>query len=81
VIDGKTGLLVPPGSHDELVSSLDRLLSDRVLREGLGSNGRRLVLAHFAEEKFLDRVEAVYEEVIIGHRGHRRDRLSPRRSG
>jgi glycosyltransferase involved in cell wall biosynthesis len=81
VIDGKTGLLVPPGSHDELVSSLDRLLSDRALREELGSNGRRLVLAHFAEEKFLDRVEAVYEEVIIGHRGHRRDRLSPRRTG
>jgi glycosyltransferase involved in cell wall biosynthesis len=64
VIDGKTGLLVEPGSHDELVRSLDQLVSDRGLREELGRNGRKLVLAHFAEERFLDRVEAVYEEVI-----------------
>ena len=77
MIDGKTGLLLPPGSHNELVSSLDRLLSDRALRVELGGNGRRLVLAHFAEEKFLDRVEAVYEEVINVHRRHR---PSPRRT-
>jgi len=41
VVDGETGLLVPPGDPAALRESLERLLGDRDLRERLGRAGRR----------------------------------------
>jgi glycosyltransferase involved in cell wall biosynthesis len=41
VVDGETGLLVPPGDVAALRRALERLLGDRGLRERLGASGRR----------------------------------------
>jgi glycosyltransferase involved in cell wall biosynthesis len=47
VIDGQTGLLVPPGDVAALVAAIQRLADHPELRQGLGRAGRARVLAEF----------------------------------
>lgn len=43
VADGRTGLLVAPGSAESLAAAIERLLASRALRRTLGDNARRHV--------------------------------------
>jgi glycosyltransferase involved in cell wall biosynthesis len=47
VVDGETGLLVPPGTPAELAAALGRLIADRNLRRRLGAGGRARAEALF----------------------------------
>ncbi len=47
VVDGVSGLVVPPGHLDALVEALDRLIVDPELRSSLGQAGRKMVLDEF----------------------------------
>ncbi|MBM3471624.1 MAG: glycosyltransferase family 4 protein [Armatimonadetes bacterium] len=69
VVDGETGLLVPPGDPAALASALDRLLTDPALRRRMGEAGRRRALEHFTEERMLTETAAVYERVLSGRAG------------
>jgi glycosyltransferase involved in cell wall biosynthesis len=64
VVDGRTGLLVPPGDGDALEHALDRLLTDGELRDRLGRNGRKMVLEYFSIDKHIARVEAAYKRLL-----------------
>jgi glycosyltransferase involved in cell wall biosynthesis len=63
VIDGETGLLVAPGSVDEMTAALTRLLSDKAMRIAMGRAGRRRFEQFFRAGEMIERTRAVYTEV------------------
>ena len=63
VIDGTTGILVPPGDVEALRAAIQQLLSDPGLRDDMGKAGRRRA-AEFTASAVIPRVERVYDEVV-----------------
>lgn len=63
VIDGETGILVPPGDGESLVQGLSRLLTDAGLRSRL-SEGCRRHARGFSLEEHVRRLEEIYESVV-----------------
>jgi glycosyltransferase involved in cell wall biosynthesis len=60
VVDGETGLLVPPGDDTALAAGIVRLLKDPVLRERLGEAGRTRVESAFSVSKMVEETLQVY---------------------
>jgi glycosyltransferase involved in cell wall biosynthesis len=63
VVDGATGLLVPPGDSEALTAALERVLADEELRRRLGEAGRARVLEKFDARVMEDRVLEIYGEL------------------
>ena len=63
VADGKTGLLVPPGSVQALAAALEKNLCDKRLAERFGSAGHVRALSEFSESRCLDRFMALYAQL------------------
>jgi glycosyltransferase involved in cell wall biosynthesis len=63
VVDGETGLLVPPGDEQALAKALSTVLSDRDFGNRLGENGERRAKEVFSEGAVLPLIERVYHEV------------------
>jgi phosphatidylinositol alpha-1,6-mannosyltransferase len=57
--DGRTGLLVPPGSTTKLTDAVVTLLRNQSMAASMGDQGRARFLAHFTEERFRRRLHAV----------------------
>jgi len=66
VADGKTGLLVRPEDVEDLVDSMDRLVSDAAWREKLGQAGKERMQKEFSIATMADRHIEVYESVLNG---------------
>jgi glycosyltransferase involved in cell wall biosynthesis len=64
VVDGETGLLVPPRDPDALAAALRRLLEDAELRRRLGEAAYARVREHFSAEAMTRRMLAIYDEVL-----------------
>ena len=64
VVDGETGLLVPPAKPDALLGALTRLLNDPDMRRRMGQAGRRRVEAQFSWASVAERTERVYADAI-----------------
>lgn len=69
VVDGATGLTVPPGNPVRLARAICRLLGDPLLRQKLGSAGREWVLERFDQAQQIHRTEALYQ-LALARRGH-----------
>lgn len=64
VVDGETGLLVPPRDRQALAEALLRLAGDADLRRRLGRAGRAFVAEHYSWEQNTAQMEALYEAVL-----------------
>lgn len=60
VVDGRTGLLVPPGDPAALAAALARLAADPDLRARLGAAGRERTAELYAWARCVERLERVY---------------------
>jgi glycosyltransferase involved in cell wall biosynthesis len=69
VVDGETGLLVPPRDPRALAEAIIRLLGDETLRHTFGRAGRQRVERHFSAERMVAATLAVYESLAGRNRG------------
>lgn len=67
VVDGETGLLVLPGSRDELAAAMRRLAEDGELRERMGEAARRRA-ADFSPDVVVPQFEEAYELALAARR-------------
>jgi glycosyltransferase involved in cell wall biosynthesis len=65
VVDGETGLLVPPRDPEALAAALRRVLDDRELAERLGEAGLRRVSERFTLAAMTRRMLELYDEVAV----------------
>ncbi len=61
IVDGVSGLLVPPKDPGALAAALARVLSDERLRSRLAGAGRARVASHFSASEMVTRVTDSYE--------------------
>lgn len=65
VLDGVTGLLVPPRDPVSLAAALQRLRDDPGLAAAMGRRGVQRVRTHFTWESVAERLVDVYREVAL----------------
>lgn len=63
VVDGVTGIYVPPKDPVALAAGLKQLIANPGLRSSMGGAGRERVLAMFDRTLQLDRLEEIYEKI------------------
>lgn len=66
VVDGHTGVLVPPGDPAALASAIRALADDPARARRLGEAGRRRVRREFSADSMAGRVMAAYRELLAG---------------
>jgi len=64
VVDGKTGLLVPPRESQALAEGILRLLKDPGLAHEMGQAGRRRVETRFTVDQMVTQTMRVYQELL-----------------
>jgi glycosyltransferase involved in cell wall biosynthesis len=64
VVDGQSGLLVPPNDDPALAAAIVRLLRDPELRKKLGAAGRARVVDEFSVERMVTKTLEVYEKYL-----------------
>ncbi|HEX5324992.1 MAG TPA: glycosyltransferase family 4 protein [Capsulimonadaceae bacterium] len=60
ILDGKTGLIVPPQDVEALAGAMARLRDDPALRRQLGSQARERAMVEFTEKAMAERYEKVF---------------------
>lgn len=64
VVEGETGLLVPPADPGGLAAGIRKLAGDAGLRAALGAAGMERVRDHFSAGAMVERVMGLYEEIV-----------------
>jgi L-malate glycosyltransferase len=68
VVDGESGLLVPPKDPQALADAVLRLLRDRELARRLGEAARRRIESEFTLEQMVQRLESLYDDLLARRR-------------
>jgi glycosyltransferase involved in cell wall biosynthesis len=66
IIDGETGLLVPPQNGVALADAIDRIVADPSRARAMGRKGAARVLSHFTIEHMARQNEAYYYALLDG---------------
>ncbi|MDQ2800689.1 MAG: glycosyltransferase family 4 protein, partial [Armatimonadota bacterium] len=69
IVDGETGLLVPPSDAPALAEAIAALAGDAFRRKRLGAAGRERALALFSLRVMTDKIEALYRREYENARG------------
>ncbi len=69
VLEGETGLLVPPSDAAALAEALAALAGDAFLRRRMGQAGRERVEQHFSLQVMTDKIEDLYHHEYELRRG------------
>ncbi|MCR4439280.1 MAG: glycosyltransferase family 4 protein [bacterium] len=64
VVDGGTGLLVPPADAGALAEAMCTLLADPALRRRMGRAGRARVAAHFSDQRMVAELERLFLQKV-----------------
>ena len=64
VRDGEDGILIDPGSPEQLADALARLAGDPELRARMGDSGRSRMIGRYAVSRLVDDVDALYRELL-----------------
>jgi glycosyltransferase involved in cell wall biosynthesis len=65
VVDGETGLLVPPRDHEAMASAIVTLLKDEGLRTRMGEAGRARAESLFTADRMVQETLKVYQRVAM----------------
>jgi sugar transferase (PEP-CTERM/EpsH1 system associated) len=65
VVDGVTGILVPPQDPEVLAQAITRLLGDPGLRHRMGQAGQERVAQRFTVERMVEQTERLYERLLV----------------
>jgi glycosyltransferase involved in cell wall biosynthesis len=65
VVDGTTGLLVPPRDHEAMADAIVRLLTDAKARRAMGAAGQARVREHFSAERVVQDTLEIYRRVAM----------------
>jgi glycosyltransferase involved in cell wall biosynthesis len=60
----KNGLLIQPGSVDELTAALERLLRDAELRQRLAKAGRETIVSRYSFATRMRKIQAIYDQLL-----------------
>jgi glycosyltransferase involved in cell wall biosynthesis len=63
VVDGKTGLLIPPRSPEKIANAILKMKSNPEFRSKLASNARLHIENHFSMEQTVREMKTLYEEL------------------
>jgi glycosyltransferase involved in cell wall biosynthesis len=66
LVDGETGILIPPRDPGAIADAIVRLLQDGELRSRMGAAGRRRVVQHMSMEATMSRTIELYEALLDG---------------
>lgn len=69
VLDGESGVVVPPGDVRQLAAAIDALIEDPERRRALGENGRRRIERHFTPEHTLEETLEFYRAICSAKQG------------
>ena len=64
IVDGETGILVPPMDVNAMVSALSRLVGDPNLQAQLGTNGRKRAEQNYSVDNYVTRLDGLYRQML-----------------
>ena len=70
VIDGETGLLVPPGAAEKLAGAIIELLNSSERRREMGLAGRRRLVENYSHIAMARSFEHLYRAQLVDAEGH-----------